>query len=294
MLVGLVAKSCSGVGIRNFRLDGYAWESLSGDFKLGWFSSFVSAIIQEGTTSTNADYNELKKEIDKIKSIYSDISDEKLKLSQIFLSSVRRTYIFIGGVITFVFTILVFLGCKYAFPRVLKKTVEEEIKRNEHIKTVSTRLEEACRETNIALARLCLREGLSRYKEKNLKRAIELTERALKFIKKNYPSKAPESKEEEILWGIIHGNLAYYYAEEKDVSKYNQALEYAQDCLVVGRKHNIMSLIDDYLFTVFSYDVKDTTIKENASKIFQSWGKKLLKTYGIGSNYKDYKVFFKK
>lgn len=250
----------------------------------------VPVITEEAVTSTNADYNKLKKKIDKINSIYLDISDEKLKLSKSILSSVRGTYIFIGVILTLVITVLGYLGVQHVFPKLIEKKVEKGIE-----DMVQRKLQETYKETNIALARICFRDGFTRYKEKKLKRAVELTERALEFMKKSYPSGAPEGKEEEIFWGMVHGNLAYYYAEQKDVSKYNEALKYAQESLVMGRKHNILCLIDDYLFTIFSYDVKDEAIKENASKIFQSWGKELLETNEIDRNrYKDYETFFGK
>jgi len=257
--------------------------------------TFVPAIAKEGTIYTDADYNKLEKEIDEIHKIYSVVSEEKLKLSKWFLSSVRDAWIFIGVVITLVLGGLGFLGWNYAFPKAVEKRVADELERSERIKNVYTKLEETYKETNIALARIYFRDGFTRYEEKKLKRAAELTERALEFTKKSYPSGAPEGKEEEIFWGMVHGNLAYYYAEQKDVSKYNEALKYAQESLVVGRKHNILCLIDDYLFTIFSYDVRDTTIKEKASKIFQDWGEELLKSKEIDrKEYKDYKSFFEK
>ena len=261
--------------------------------------TLVPAITKEGIIHTDVDYSKLEKEIDEVHKIYSNISDEKLKLSKLFLSSVRGTWIFVAAVLTLVLGILGFLGCKYAFPKAVEKAVEkgvvDELERSERIKNVYVKLEETYKETNMALARICVRDGFACYKEKKLKRAVELAEKALEFMEKSYPSGAPEGKEEQIFWGTVHGNLAYYYAEQKDVSKYNEALEYAQKSLIVGRRHNILWLIDDYLFTIFSYDVKDETIKENATKIFQSWGEELLKTNEIDRNrYKDYETFFGK
>lgn len=210
----------------------------------------------------------------KINEIYLALTEKNLKTSESILSSVKWTYTFTGMVITLVAVVLGFLGIKYAFPNAVDKQIKEWIKSSEEINTIKKELKGTSKEANISLAWTYMDKGLEYYyrKNKELDRVIELTERSLSFLKKAFNFR-PNNFDEIKLWGMIHGNLAYYYAEKKDVAKYKNALEYADEAYIIGKDYKVLDLIDNYIFTVVYYDVNDKRYVDKARELFETWGR---------------------
>lgn len=204
-------------------------------------------------------------------------SDAKLDAAQAILSAVQWTHTFTIIMITVVVTILGFLGVKVIFPILITSQIKKWVKDSEELKKIKSDIEESSIEMNIALAQSYKDEGLDRYREGAVNRAIELTERSASFFKKAFPTELPQTKDEVILWGTICGNLAYYYAEGKNHAKYAEALDYSKVALSIGKKHNVLNLIEDFLYVVKNYNIKHDRTREEAKKILNNYKDDFLK-----------------
>ncbi len=185
-------------------------------------------------------------ETEKLDAIYLSLTESNLKTIEALISSVRWIFIFALTISAIVIAFLGVLGFKYAFPVYINKKVEEWADKSGIHK-----------EMNRLLAKNYMRDGVERWKKGNFERAIEFAELSRTFIKKAFQIKPPENKEEEIQWGFVHGNLAYYYAECKARSKNSDALNFAKIALEIGVKNDILNLIDDFLYVVRRYNVKN-------------------------------------
>ncbi|MBA7532879.1 hypothetical protein ES705_25109 [subsurface metagenome] len=169
---------------------------------------------------------------------------------------------------------------------------EETRQATKEIEKLQDSMGGAYHEVNIALARIYLRDGLDRWIQNNVDRAIELTEKALDFMKKEYPIKPPKTKNEEIIWGFIRGNLAYYYAQSKNQAKYAEALNFSNEALDIGKKYNLLQLIEDYIYVVKEYRVEDGEYYKTAKQLIDIYSDDFINRRIITSKklkeYEDY------
>jgi uncharacterized membrane protein YqjE len=169
---------------------------------------------------------------------------------------------------------------------------EETRQAAKEIKKLQDDMSGAYHEVNIAMARIYLRDGLDRWLQNNVDRAIELTEKALDFMKKEYPIEPPKNKNEEITRDFIRGNLAYYYAQSKNQAKYAEALNFSNEALDIGKKYNLLQLIEDYIYVVKEYQVEDGEYYKTAKQLIDIYSDDFINRRIITSKklkeYEDY------
>ncbi|MFA5338927.1 MAG: hypothetical protein WC317_02120 [Candidatus Omnitrophota bacterium] len=208
--------------------------------------------------------------------LYCELAERNFKASNGVFSSIQWTYTFTGALITLFITLFGFLGWKFVIPMLLNKQIKDWADSSTEFKKIKTDILENSREMNIALAILYRNDGLSRWEQKVNDRAIELTEKALIFFKKACTEAKPRSKDDQILWGTICGNLSYYYAESGNHAKYDEALKYARISLTIGKKYHVMHLVENFPYVVKQYAVKDPLIKKEAKEILNAYKGDLL------------------
>jgi len=224
--------------------------------------------------------------------LYCEVAERNFKASKGVFDSIQWTYTFTGALISLFITLFGFLGFKFILPMLLNKQIKSWAENSKEFHKIKADIQENSREMNIALAQVYRNNGLSRWKEGVPDRAIELTEQAFLFFRKACPERKPRNKDDQILWGTICGNLSYYYAENKNHAKYDDALKYAKIALTIGKKYHIMPLVENFPYVVKQYDMKNTLLREEAKEIITMYKEDLLKIPGIKAEeikaYEDY------
>lgn len=239
----------------------------------------------------------------KINELYRLLAEQNLKSSQAVLSSVRWTYILTGGVASLLIALGTFIGIRYLLPRYVNDQIKEWIGTSSEIKKLETSVKEACRESYLAIGYILIMRALNNWsnskstKDKEtrkyyLNRAIDRTKRALEFIEKAFECKPSQTKDEELDFGLAKGNLAYYYAAQ--LINVSEAYSYADEALEIGKKYEKLNIIDDYLFVVKQFSLRDRERYTKAQNIFHDYKDKLKKMDMLKpEELKDYEDFFK-
>lgn len=230
---------------------------------------------------------------EQINKIYLELIEKDLKTSESILGGIQWFYVCLGGIISLVVGFLGFIGFKVIFPRMVNRHVQKLLVENKDLQDVRKANIESVRELNFVMAQGYKSEGASIW-ERNLGRAIELTERAVELVKKCLVVNDRLSKEESINCGFIYGNLSYYYAVKGDFTKYDEALSYARVALSTGKKYHILDLIEDFIFVVKQYDIKDRKIVRIACKEFFLYKDEFIKFKIISvEELQDYEEYYK-
>ena len=232
---------------------------------------------------------------ERINEIYLSLTENNLKTTEALITSVRWSFAFVLTVISVVIAILGLLGFKYFFPTYINARIKEWIEGSEEIKTLKKDLGESYKQQQFLFSKTYVNDGLSQFKKGNVERAIEHTVKSLEFAKNSFRDQLqlPKSKDEELLWGYIHGNLGYYYARLNNIEKYTPALECAKIALAIGTKYNRMALIEDYLYIIKQYKVEKKGMIENAKLILESYKDQFQRNQIIKEEeIRDYEQYF--
>ena len=212
---------------------------------------------------------------------YCELAERNFKASEGIFSSIQWTHTFTIAFITLFITLFGILGFNFVLPKILNKQIRDWANNSVEFKKIKKDIQENSREMNIALTQVYITNGLSRWKEGVLERAIEQTEKAQVFFRKACPRGEPRAKDDQILWGTLCGNLSYYYAESKNHAKYDEALKCAKIALTIGKKYHIMNLVENFPYVIKQYDMKNPLLKKEAKELVELYKQDLLKIPGM-------------
>lgn len=236
-----------------------------------------------------------KTEDKRLAEIYLALSEKNLKASESLLSAINWTCTFSGMAITLLITVLGFVGWKYFLPHIVEKEIKSWAEKSVEFNSIKQELKETSKEMNLALSQLYRNDGLKRWNEGIIDRSIELTVKSHHFFKKAFPKEIPKTKDEEIQWGTICGNLAYYYAQEQNHAKYAQALDYSKIALDIGKRYHMLHLVEDFIYVVKKFDVKDKEARGEAIQMLKNYKDEFIKYKILGEQeIKEYEEYYKK